>query len=45
MVASDDTQKAIEIVKFLEQIPGCSSDDTMATYKVHKIARDVKFRH
>ena len=46
MVASDDTEKAMEIAgKFLEQAPGCSSYDTMVAYKVQKIARDVKFRH
>ena len=33
------------VVKFLEQTPGCSSDDTMTVYKVQKIVRDVKFRH
>ena len=33
------------VVKFLEQTPGYSSDDTMAVYKVQKIVRDVKFRH
>ena len=44
MVASDYAEKAMEIVmKFLEQTPGCSSDDTMAVYKVQKIVRDVKF--
>ena len=42
IVASDDAEKAMEIVvKFLEQAPGCSSDDTMAVYKVQKIGRDV----
>ena len=46
IVASDDAETAMEIVvKFLEQTPGCSSDDTMAAYKVQKIVRDVKFRH
>ena len=45
MVASDDAEKAMETkVKFLEQIPGCSSDDTIAAYK-RKIVRDVKFKH
>ena len=46
MVASDDAEKAMEIVvKFLEQAPGCSSDDTMAAYKAQNIVRDGKFRH
>ena len=45
IVASDDAEKAMEIVvKFLEQTPGCSSDDTMAANKVQKMIRDVKFR-
>ena len=45
IVASDDAGKAMKIVvKFLEQTPGCSSDDTMAAYKVQKRVRDVKFR-
>ena len=45
MVANDVAEKAMEIiVKFLEQIPGCNSDDTMAAYKVQKVVRDVKFR-
>ena len=30
MVASDDAEEAMEIV----QTPGCSSNDTMAAYKV-----------
>ena len=35
MVASYDAEKAMGIVvKFLEQTPGCSRDDTMAAYKV-----------
>ena len=33
------------VVKILEQTPGCSSDDTMAAYKVQKIVHDVKFIH
>ena len=34
MVASDDAEKAMEIVeKFLEQIFGCRNGDTMAAYK------------
>ena len=46
MVASDDAEIAMEIVvKFLEQTPGYSSNDTMAAYKVQKIVRDVEFRH
>ena len=46
MVPIDDAEKAMEIVvKCLEQTPGCSSDDNMATYKVQKIVHDVKFRH
>ena len=46
MVASDDAEVTIEIiVKFLEQTPGCSSDDTMAAYMVQKIVDDLKFRH
>ena len=46
MVATDDATEAFEIVlKFLEQTPGCTSDDTMAAYKVQKIERNVKFRH
>ena len=45
IVASDDAEKAMEIVgKFIEQIPGCSSDDTITAYKVQKIVRDIKFR-
>ena len=37
MVASEDAEKAMEIVvKFLEQTPGCSSDETMAVYKLQK---------
>ena len=47
IVASDDEKKkAMEIVvKFLEQIPEYSSNDTMAAYKVQKIVCNVKFRH
>ena len=46
MVASDDAEKAMEILKkFLEQTPGCSSDDTISAYKVQNIVRGVKFRH
>ena len=46
IVASDDAEKAMEIiVKLLEQAPGCSSDDTMAAFKVQKIVRDVTFRY
>ena len=33
------------VVKFLEQTPGCSSNNTMTAYKVQKIVHDVKFRH
>ena len=45
-VTSDDAEVAMEIiVKFLEQTFCCSSDDTMAAYKVQKIVPDVKFRH
>ena len=32
-------------MKFLEQTPDSSSDDTMLAYKVQKIVCDVKFRH
>ena len=40
MVASDGAEMAMEIVvKFLEETPGCSSDDTMAAYKVQKIVQ------
>ena len=46
IVASDDAEVAMEIVvKFLEQTPGCRSDDTMAVYKVPKKVRDVKYWH
>ena len=46
MVASDDAENDMEmLVKFSEQSPGCSSDYTMAAYKVQKIVRDVDFRH
>ena len=46
MIASDDAEKAMEILeKFLEQTPCCSIDDTMAAQKVQKIVHDVKFRH
>ena len=46
IIASEDAEKVIEIVvKFLEQTPGCRSDDTMVAYRVQKIVRDVKFRH
>ena len=37
MVASEDAEKAMQIVvKFLEQAPGCSGDDTMAASKCRK---------
>ena len=46
MVASDDAEKAMEIVvKLLVQTPGCSSDDIMAAYKEQKLFPDVNFRH
>ena len=46
IVAGEDAEKAMEIVvKFLEHIPGVSSDDTMAAYKVQRIVHDGKFRH
>ena len=44
--ASDDAEVTMEIVvRFLEQTPGCRSDDTLAAYKVQKIVHDVEFRH
>ena len=46
IAASDDAEVPMEtVVKFLEQTPGCSSDDTMSAYKVQKIVRDFEFRH
>ena len=46
LVASDDAEVAMEIVvKFLEQTPGCRSNDTLAVYKIQKIVHDVKFKH
>ena len=46
IVVSGDAEVAMEIlVKFLGQTPGCSSDDTIAAYKVQKIVHEVKFRH
>ena len=32
-------------MKFLEQTPGCSSNDTMAACKVQEVVHGVKFRH
>ena len=46
IVASEDAEVTMEIVvKFLEHTAGCSSDDTMAAYKVQKMVHDYKFRH